>query len=346
MSEFRLDPVSGQRVIIAENRASRPHEFQTSPVRIANESCPFCAGNEHETPTAVATYPQTSPAGADADWQVRVVPNKYPAVQLDEPAATSECGMFHTSSGAGLHEVIIESPQHHVSFSQLGDEQAALVMVTYRDRILAHAKGGRVNYVQIFKNCGPAAGATLEHVHSQLIGLPDTPLVVASELENCRRKAHGDCLFFRMLAEESAAELRIVTQTENFVAFCPFASRFAFETWILPRRHASDFQALDDNSCVELAAFLKTVICRLEDALQRPAYNYSLHTAPLDAPRLGSYHWHIKAFPRRDQVAGFELATGYFINPTPPELAAAVLRNSRGDSSSKNGAEVPAGKTG
>src|SRR5262245_51865364 len=170
MSEFRQDPLSRRWVIIGGERGGRPNEFVEATTRASGLTCPFCAGHEGETPPAIATYG----ANGKAKWLVRVVPNKFPAVTVDQP------------SGFGRHEVIIESPRHVASLSELSDEEAEAAFVAYRDRLAELKREGQFQYVQIFKNVGPAAGASLEHVHSQLVALSSVPEVVQQELDSCR----------------------------------------------------------------------------------------------------------------------------------------------------------------
>jgi UDPglucose--hexose-1-phosphate uridylyltransferase len=335
MSEFRQDPLSRRSVIIGGERAGRPNEFVEATVRATGLSCPFCAGNESETPPAIAWYGANGSAQRQEKWLVRVVPNKFPAVTLDRTL----CGNCHPFSpeatrgavpGFGTHEVIIESPRHVASLSELTDAEAEAVFVAYRDRLCQLRAEGRYRYVQIFKNVGPSAGASLEHVHSQLVALPSVPEVVEQELAASGHffTQHRRSLLLDMLEREIAAEERIICQTERFVAFCPYASRFGYEVWIAPRRHQPRFQDVEPGELGELSRMARDVIGRIERAVGQTAYNYFLHTQPFDMPAYDHYHWHIEIIPRLTKVAGFEWSTGCFINPYPPESAAAHLRSS------------------
>ena len=325
MSEFRQDPLSRRWVIIGGERAGRPNEFVEAATRAAGLSCPFCAGHEADTPTAIATYS----ANGRKKWLVRVVPNKYPAVSTDGAplvgAASNGC-----APGFGRHEVIIESPRHVASLSELTDDEAQASFAAYRDRLCQLKREGQYRYVQIFKNVGPAAGASLEHVHSQLLALPAVPEVVEQEL-----LASGDffrqnqqSLLLNMLESEIAAGDRIVAQTDRFVALCPYASRFAYEVWIVPRQHQPRFEDVEPGELGELSRLAREMIGCIERAIGHVAYNYFLHTQPFDMPAYDHYHWHIEIIPRLTKVAGFEWSTGCFINPYPPESAAAHLRAS------------------
>lgn len=353
--QYRQDPLSKRWVIIGGNRAARPNEFFEESVRPTDLACPFCAGHEKQTPPALAEYHNLH----SGEWDVRVVPNKFPAVVADQPlpqpivkpvgrktrstratARASEAkgkilspsnGPLRMSApGFGQHEVIIESSRHIVSFTDLSPSEAEFTLRAYRDRIRALAADGRFRYVQIFKNVGPAAGASIEHSHSQLMALPNVPDVVAQELASCREhyQLNGQPLLAEIIEQELAAELRIVQRSENFVAMCPYASAFPFELWLAPRQTSARFEELEDGELGELSRFLQDVIGRIESSLGRPSYNYFLHTQPFDTSRSDHYHWHIEIFPRLTKTAGFEWSTGCFINPTAPETAAEVLRAS------------------
>jgi UDPglucose--hexose-1-phosphate uridylyltransferase len=264
---------------------------------------------------------------------VRVVPNKYPAVRHDANGPVRN-ELFGTRVSAnGVHEVIIECPQHAASLTDLNDDQVRLTWTAYRDRLSEHALDSRWKYGQVFKNVGSAAGASIEHTHSQLIVLPHVPSDIATELASCQKyhQAHGRGLLGDILTQELAAGERIVAESDRFVAFCPFASRFPYETWILPRRPAPRFQrssvgSPSDDDLGELGKFVQKLLTRMESVLNRPAYNFFLHTAPFDSAPYDYYHWHVEVFPRVTKAAGFEWSTGYFINPVSPEEAAATLR--------------------
>ncbi len=358
--QYRQDPLSKRWVIIGGNRAARPNEFFEEAVRPTGLACPFCAGYEKQTPPALAEYRQPSLSSLAPDWDVRVVPNKFPAVVSDHPVpapsvkpiprkgtkskggsrgagdakgtilSPSNGPLRLSAPGFGQHEVIIESSRHVVSFTDLTPSEAELTLRAYRDRIRTLAADGRFRYVQIFKNVGPQAGASIEHSHSQLMALPTVPDVLAQELASCREhyQVSGQPLLSEIIEQELTAELRIVQRTENYVAFCPYASAFPFELWLAPRQTAARFEDLEDSELGELSRFLQDVIGRIESSLGRPSYNYFLHTQPFDTSRSDHYHWHIEIFPRLTKTAGFEWSTGCFINPTSPELAAEVLRAS------------------
>jgi UDPglucose--hexose-1-phosphate uridylyltransferase len=332
--EYRKDPLSDGWVVIAAERSGRPDEFRESPVARSAGPCPFCGGNENATPGEICHYPP----GAGHEWKVRVVPNKFPAVMRCDGSAPSRVKngfkngspqLFTSLQGQGSHEVIIESPQHAVSLTDLDQESLRLTFLAYRDRMRALAAEGDWNYVQVFKNVGAAAGSSIEHAHSQIIGLPGVPVRVADALAHTKEflaKTRGR-LFDAMLDEELALGTRIVAETADYIALCPYASRFAYETWILPRDPQPRFETCSEALAVALGRFTAAIVGKLERTLDRPAYNYLLHSAPLDGTADDHYRWHLETFPRITKPAGFEWGTGYYINPVAPEQAAEALRS-------------------
>ncbi len=330
MSELRKDPISGRWVIIAKSRAKRPHDFE-STAHIHQKKggfCPFCAGNEDKTPGEIIAYRPAGSSPNHKDWRVRVVPNKFPALEIEGELNKRGEGIYDLMRGVGAHEVIIESPQHVLSTADLTEQQIQEVLWVYRDRLVDLKRDRRLVYGMIFKNVGEAAGASLEHTHSQLIVTPIVPINVWEEMTGSLEffNYRGRCVYCDMIQQELASEKRIVFDSPGFVAFCPFASRFPFETWILPKPHASHYENIQKNGIEDLAGVLRQVIGRIETALDRPAYNYIIHTGPFDTPELAHYHWHIEIIPRLTKMAGFEWGTGFYINPVPPEEAASFLR--------------------
>jgi len=330
MPDLRKDPIVGRWVIVAKGRAKRPHDFASQPTLHPGRFCPFCEGNEHATPGEILAYRNPGSTANDKGWRVRVVPNKFPALEIEGDLQKRGDGIYDMMRGVGAHEVIIESPNHVLSTSELTDKQLREVFWVYRDRLADLKKDRRLVYGMIFKNVGPAAGASLEHTHSQLIVTPIVPITVREEIAGSQEffRYRGRCVFCDMIHQELAAEERIVLDSPGFVAIAPFASRFPFETWILPKQHSSHYEDIQKSGVDDLARVVRQVIARIESAVDRPAYNYVLHTAPFDSHELGHYHWHIEIIPRLTNTAGFEWGTGFYINPVPPEEAAAFLRDS------------------
>jgi UDPglucose--hexose-1-phosphate uridylyltransferase len=329
MPELRKDPIVGRWVIIAKNRANRPQDLvEATFLAGAGEECPFCEGNEAQTPNELVALRQPGTKPDEPGWRVRVVPNKFPALELEGELNPRDSGMYHMMRGVGAHEVIIESPRHLVSTTELAVDELRDVLWIYRDRLLDLKKDPRLVYGMIFKNVGSLAGASLKHAHSQLIVTPIVPVSVAEEIAGSREfyRHRGRCVFCDMIGEEQAFEKRILVDSPLFVAFCPFAARFPFETWIVPKAHASHYETLSLEQSEELARLVQRVLVKIETGLNRPAYNYIIHTAPFDTFALDHYHWHIEIIPRVTTMAGFELGTGFYINPVPPEEAAAFMR--------------------
>jgi UDPglucose--hexose-1-phosphate uridylyltransferase len=329
MPDLRKDPIVGRWVIIAKNRAKRPHDLTDgAALRPKSGFCPFCEGHESHTPGEIVAYRQAGTHHDRPGWRVRVVPNKFPALEIEGDLNKRGQGIYDMMRGVGAHEVIIESPKHLVSSTELDHENLREVLWMYRDRLLDLKKDPRLAYGMIFKNVGAAAGASLEHTHSQLIVTPIVPISVVEELNGSQEfyRYRGRCVFCDMVEQELAFEKRIVLDSPHFVAFCPFAARFPFETWIVPTGHASHYETLARDGSQELARVLKRVLEKIETALDRPAYNYVVHTAPFDTQSLAHYHWHIEIIPRVTKTAGFEWGTGFYINPVPPEESATFLR--------------------
>ena len=328
MSEIRRDSIVDRWVIFARNRAERPNEYAAPPAsRSGKKVCPFCEGNEHLTPHEIAAYRTEDSAAEQRGWRVRVIPNKFPAVVCDSPADTADPAAGLTA-GYGVHEVIVESPRHLLSTTELSDGELAEVLLIYGDRLRSIRQNPRIRHALVFKNVGPGAGASIEHTHSQLVGLPLVPATVAQELDAAltHYRQHGRCIFCDLVKQELAAESRMVFETESFVAFCPYAARFPLETWILPKCHASQYEESATAELHDLARVLRRCIDKIERAAGQSQYNYLIHSAPFDTRCQSHYHWHIEIFPRTTTIAGFEWGTGQFINPLPPEDAAKLLR--------------------
>ena len=336
MPELRKDPVVGRWVIISTERSRRPTSFMPAAKAKSTDFCPFCPGNEDKTPPPVYLVRPSNGVRATAGWSVRVVPNKFPALQIEGGLDRRGEGLYDRMNGVGAHEVIIESPDHQSDLADLPVEHIHEVMLAYRERMIDLHKDKRLRYVLIFKNHGERAGATLEHTHSQLIATPIIPRFLQEELEGARRyyELKERCVFCDIVHQETAENngRRVVAANDRFVALEPFAPRFPFETWILPRGHDSSYQAIDDpGEYLQLAALLKDTLQRLNRALDRPPFNFVLHTAPVSDGDLEYYHWHLEIMPNLTRVAGFEMGSGFHINPTPPEDAAQYLREVAAD---------------
>lgn len=329
MSELRKDPIVDRWVIMSEERATRPSDFSTHTTRTPQNACPFCAGNEHFTPSEVfADRPATESANQPG-WRLRVVPNKFPALSTRINGDSSHDMLFSSQRGYGRHEVIVETPHHGIGPSDLSADDHERIYRAYRHRMMDMQEDERLAYAMIFKNHGAPAGATVDHAHSQMIATPIIPLAVEEELRSSRHHydATGTCVYCRLIEKEIAAQSRVVCENDAFIAIQAFASRFPCETWILPKRHVSRFENHPDEDLNLLAAVTREVFQRLHRALNDPPFNTVIHSAPIRSTAFdSSYHWHIEILPKLTQVAGFEWGTGFFINPLLPEQAARSLR--------------------
>ena len=328
MPELRRDPVLGRWVIIAVERARRPSDFKVEEAPPPPDFCPFCGGNEAKTPPETFAFRKEGTAPNTPGWRVRVVPNKFPVLGIEGDLGKKGHGIYDMMNGIGAHEVVIETPEHMTSFTPLDDAHVADIVRAYRARLLDLQRDSRMIYAMVFKNVGKAAGASLEHTHSQIIVTPVLPRTVTQEMMGCLRfhDYRGRCLFCDIV-EQEISENRVVLDHGGFISFCPYASRFPFETWIVPKRHASHFEKISDDDINEFAHVLKETLRRIESAIAGGPYNFIIHTSPFDAGDLEHYHWHVEIIPRLTKVAGFEWGTGFYINPVPPENAAEFLRD-------------------
>ena len=337
MSELRLNPITGDRVIIAAGRAKRPEDFKRSAekARSSRRDCPFCPGNERETPLETMVVGHEGRRPNRPGWLLRVVPNKFPALTPEAgPGAPSPvppgapAGLYEAGPVRGCHEVIIHGPDHYAGLAEMEPEAVLRVMGAYRDRCLAHRAKPEVAYVQIILNHGGGSGASLAHSHSQVFALPFVPAAVEAELKRARawRRAHGagSCVFCDLVSSELKGE-RMVYSSPRYAAFTAFAPRFPFETWVVPRRHAACFEESDDEELGRLGEALHYVLAALGRGLGDPSYNLFLHTSPCSR-RAGCYHWHFEVLPRLSNWGGFELAGGVIICTVLPEEAARFLR--------------------
>lgn len=326
MPELRKDPIIGRWVIIATERGKRPSDFISETEKPREGFCSLCPGNEAKTPPEVYALRPEGSAPNTPGWRLRVVTNKFPALIAEGEVEEIKTGVFDWMSGVGDHEVVIETPQHHTRLSDLSVEEVTDVLWAYRERIRTLKQDARFRSVIVFKNHGAAAGASLDHSHSQLIALPIVPKRVFEEMEGARAyyKNNQQCIFCDIIKQERAAEVRIIEEREGVCAIAPFASRFPFETWIIPEDHHASFE--ETESYEGLAQVLRGILRRLDSVLKDPPYNFVIHTSPFEDADNTYYHWHLEIMPRVTKVAGFEWGSGFYINPTPPEEAAAYLR--------------------
>lgn len=331
MPELRKDPVLGRWVIISTERAKRPKDFEAAPETKKTDpsKCPFCPGNESATPPEIGAIRPGNSAPNTAGWTLRVIPNKFPALRIEGEINRRGEGIYDHMNGIGAHEVIIETAEHNMDLADLDPGRFEDVIHAYQDRVLDLRKDERLRYVMIFKNFGSAAGASLEHTHSQLIATPVIPKRVMEEMDGAKRyfEYRERCIFCDIVVQETKTRKRLIAENNSFILVCPFAPRFPFECWILPRNHRSNFEDATAEELKDLSLILKDCLMRLKKALNSPPYNYIIHSAPITVRGVDFYHFHLEVIPVLTHIAGFEWGTGFYINPTGPEDSAAYLKN-------------------
>ena len=326
MPELRYNLISREWVIIATERAKRPEDFvkarEKKELPEYKENCPFCPGNEAQTPG------ETFRIGDQKSWKLRAVFNKFGALSPEEKQTKVIEDTHRCLGGFGFHEVIIEHPRHNAFIATMADAEVENIIRAYKNRYVTLSQDSRVEGVVIFKNHGAGAGTSLEHPHSQLIATPVMPTQVRNRLEEAMQyyENTGKCLFCHTLAQEIQDKQRVVCETEGFVAFMPFAALSPFHTWIFPRRHMVSFAEISEDEMRDLALNLKTVIGKIYFGLDNPDFNYTIHTVPSYKRAKDFFHWYISIIPRVTQMAGFELGSGMFINVALPEKSAEFLR--------------------
>jgi len=321
MNQLRLDPLSGRWVVVSTGRADRPAAFIVRSCEVQEDTtrpCPFCPGNEEESPPALETY------GPSGSWLVRVVPNLYPAFSGDDPFVVINRGpVFTQATAGGIHEVLILSPDHDASWAMLSDEQTGLVMAALRDRIEEHSQLPNLRYSQAIVNSGREAGASLEHPHGQLLGMSFVPRELAEEQARFARFA-GGCLLCTTIDAEESEGYRVIYSDDSAVVICPFWSATPYEMLVMPRAHRAHLYRSPTEDLVSIGLALKRCLGLLRDLIGDVAYNLVLHSAPYRVNE--PFHWHIHVWPKATTRAGFEMGTGVAINIVNPESAAEQLR--------------------
>ncbi len=330
MPELRRDPIHGRWVIIATERSRRPSDFAPEERRPAGGFCPLCEGNEDRTPPEIIAFRDNGTPANTPGWSLRVVPNKFPALRIEGELNREGQGIYDKMNGIGAHEVVIETPSHTETLATLPLKAVENVLWAYRARIIDLRKDNRLRYVLVFKNHGVAAGASLEHPHSQIIALPVIPIRVTEEMSGSKAYFNykDRCVFCDIIRQELHLRSRVIVENQSFVAIAPFAARFPFETWILPKTHYPRFEQMEPPEYQQAAQILSETLKKMTHVLNDPPYNYVIHTSSLENEK-DHYHWHFEIMPKLTRVAGFEWGTGFYINPTPPEEAAEFLREAK-----------------
>jgi UDPglucose--hexose-1-phosphate uridylyltransferase len=329
LSEIRQDPTTKNWVIIAIDRAKRPHDFARQENKPEPHSfephCPFCPGNEAMTPSEVLKYEDSKSKG----WQVRAFPNRFPALTPGHGAISRKKeGFFFRMDGIGVHEVIVETPLHNQQLALMDTTEIYNVLLAYQERYKTLSQLPFVKSVIIFKNHGPAAGTSLEHPHSQLVATPVVPRHFRIRYEVAIRYYDdtGRSLYSDLVGHERKTGTRLVIENGDFVAFHPFASHRPFETWIVPKTPQASFKDISLESLRSLANILRQILLKLHWGLKNPDYNYVIDSAPAGDENNNYYLWHIRLIPRIVEVAGFEIGSGIYINPAKPEETAQFMR--------------------
>ncbi len=328
MPELRRDPIHGRWVIISTERGRRPSDFVTEEQRPIGGFCPLCEGNEDKTPPEIIAFRDNGTPPNTPGWTLRVVSNKFPALRIEGELNREGDGVYDKMNGLGAHEVVIETPRHYETLTTLPLKAVENVLWAYRERMTDLRRDQRLRYVLVFKNQGLAAGASLEHSHSQIIALPIVPKRVSEEIEGSKNyfQYKDRCVFCDIIRQELQQRNRLIIENQAFLSIAPFASRFPFETWILPKTHYPRFEHMESPLYEQAAQILSETLQRLHQVLNDPPYNYILHTSSFSEIDNDHYHWHFEIMPKLTKVAGFEWGTGFYINPTPPEEAAQYLR--------------------
>ncbi len=329
MSELRKDPVVDRWVVISDDEIRTPSIVRKTEKLDQDGLCPFCAGNEHLCPPEILASRPFGSSPNDQQWNLRVIPNRFPLLVVEEEYKRMGEGLYDKITGIGANEVIIETRQHGTRQGKLAVPELENLFWAYRDRIIDLKKDSRMRYVLIYKNCGSNAGATLDHAYSLLMAFPIVPRSILDEIDGARKHFHYKerCIYCDVIRQEIRLETRVVSESDNFLAIEPFAPRVPFETWILPKRHVPRFENIEPMEISDLSELFKDVLKRLDAGLDYPDYNYAIHTAPFGNDCDPFFHWHMEILPRLVPMTGLELGSEIFLNVTSPEEAAKFLRS-------------------
>ncbi|MCX5780613.1 MAG: DUF4931 domain-containing protein [Firmicutes bacterium] len=328
MAEIRRDLVKNYWVAIAATTALKPSNF---PVKkrgietIGNQGfCPFCEGNESSTPPEIMAYRRPGSPANTSGWSIRVVPNKFSVFQLNGSLEKNNLGIYSNYNGVGRQEVIIETPEHGIDMHNFSQKKITEILTVFKARYKDLAQDERIKYLQLYKNRGIFAGASLEHSHSQLMGLPFVPRTNSGVVDYYEK--HGQCLLCAIIEQEKQSAVRIVYESEHFLLVCPYAARFPYETWVVPKLHGEHFGDISEAQIIDLAWICMIFTRMLMDSLENPAYNFVFNTAPVNVPYQAGYHWYLEIIPRLLVTTGADISTGMYSNPVAPELAAELFR--------------------
>jgi len=329
MPELRKDPVTGTWVILSPERNIRPLFYlEEGENELTPENCPFCEGNESMTPPEIYALRDKRSKANQPGWQLRVIPNKYPALRVEGHLDKRGEGFYDKMNGIGAHEVVIETASHSKGMDELEVEQVRNIFLTFKRRILDLKRDIRFKYIQVFKNHGRMGGATIPHSHLQIVALPVVPVRVKERLRHAEAhfKAKDRCIFCDIIHHEQELHKRVLSENSDYIVISPFAPKLPFELVLYPKSHASSFEEAEDSIMHSLAAVFRDTIGRINKALEHPAYNLMLHNSSFDRDCKDYFHWHLEIAPIITGTGGFELGTHSYINPTPPEEAVEILK--------------------
>ncbi|MBE0425473.1 MAG: galactose-1-phosphate uridylyltransferase [Nitrospirae bacterium] len=334
MHELRKDILLGRWVAVLSDSKS-PTDYRLPFHKNEESSCILCPGRENETPPEITSIRNHGTYPNSPGWWVRVLPSFKPVFQIEGDLGRRGVGIYDKMNSIGANEIIVESPEHNVRPEDMGLEHMIRVITLYRHRIADLEKDSRIRYILIYKNSGKEAGELFSHPVSYLMATPVIPKMVKDELDNAKQyySYKERCIFCDIIREELRVGERIILETRNFIAFCPYAAQFPFVSWLIPTRHYCAFHEITYEEIEDLGLVLMTVLKKLRKIFNDLPFNYFIHTAPNMVPRrnhwhtLGEdFHWHLEIMPRLIRTSGFEWGSGFYILPTSPENAAKYLR--------------------
>ncbi|MDD4802920.1 MAG: DUF4931 domain-containing protein [Syntrophomonas sp.] len=328
MAEIRWDIIKNNWVGIAAGKALKPNEFPINKRGIDTNGnhvfCPFCEGYESYTPPEIMAIRPNNSETDKSGWSIRVIPNKFSIFNPEESLEKEKSGIYCSYNGVGRQEVIIETPIHGAELHGYDIDRIVMILNVLKQRYNVLSQDDRIKYIQMFKNQGVFSGASQGHSHSQIMGLPFVPCENPGVSEYYKKT--GSCLMCEIIKQEKSRGERIVYETDYFLLLCPYASRFPYETWVIPRNHYEHFGAISDAEIDDMAMICKKFTGVMIDSLQNPAYNYILNSAPVNMPYISGFHWYLEIIPRMLVTAGVNIATGIYTNPVAPELSAQMYR--------------------
>lgn len=330
MPELRRDLVRDNWVVIVTNQALKAADFPINRNCVTadfdSDNCPFCEGHESHTTEEIAAVRLQGTLPDTPGWLVRSVPNKFAAFRLEGDLNLHTHGIQQCYNGLGHHEVIVETPWHNEEIHHRSQEHIELFFQLLRDRYIELASDHRIKYIQIYKNRGLFAGASQQHSHSQILAYPIVPNGNRGIPQFYRETGH--CLLCETIKEEKALGERVVMETDAFLVICPYASRFSYESWIIPKVHQGHFGDIGDEEIRQLSSTLRQHVAAMMNALDQPSYNFVINSAPVNSPGEEGYHWYMEIMPRLLVVNAVEIASGFYMNPVAPEESVRILQES------------------